>query len=285
MRSIVIKQKVGTDPNFLVIGAQKCATTWLSRNIGQHPDSFVPTVDEIHFFNRRANYQKGIEWYQSQFVGYSGQKAVGEFTPNYLWTSENDREITENNHNYDIPKLVKKHYPDIKLIVSLRNPVKRAISSYYHQIRKKRVHPSSSILDVAHQHGIISMGFYDIHLKKWFEYFDRDSFLILILEEDIIQNCAITLKKLYEFIGVDSNFIPINAGKKVHDRRNDFYTHASYYLPESMAKALDTILPRKLREADLWKITIPESEIEELKQIYARHNEELSSLIQREIKW
>ena len=285
MRSISVRQEKGVKPSFLVIGAQKCATTWLSRNIGQHPDSFVPTIDEIHFFNRQANYQKGIEWYQAQFPGYSGQKAVGEFTPNYLWISEDDREITENNHNYNIPKLVKQHYPDIKLIVSLRNPVKRAISSYHHQIRKRRVHPSSSILDVAHQHGILSMGFYDVHLKKWFEYFDRDSFLILIMEEDIIQNCEATLKKVYEFIGVDSNFVPNNAGKKVHARRNDFYTYASYYLPESVAKVFDKTLPNVVREADLWKIDISESEIEKLKQIYAEHNKELSSLIQREIKW
>ena len=285
MRSITLQQKTRVKPTFLVIGAQKCATTWLSRNIWQHPDCFVPSKDEIHFFNKRANYQKGIEWYQSQFVGYAGQKAVGEFTPNYLWTSENTQEIQENDHNYDIPQLVKQHYPDIKLIVSLRNPVKRAISSYYHQIRKRRVHPSSSILDVAHQHGIVSMGLYDVHLQKWFEHFDPESFLILILEEDIIKNHENTLKRVYQFIGVDSDFQPKNAAQKVHSRRNDFYTYASYYLPQVLAKSLDKILPSIIRELDLWKINISESEIEELKEIYVEHNKNLSSLLNREIKW
>lgn len=285
MGSIALKQKQGVGPTFLVIGAQKCATTWLSRNLGQHPDCFVPIKDEIHFFNKRANYQKGIEWYQSQFVGYAGQKAVGEFTPNYLWTSENTQEIQENDHNYDIPQLVKQHYPDIKLIVSLRNPVKRAISSYYHQIRKRRVHPSSSILDVAHQHGIVSMGFYDVHLQKWFEHFAPQSFLILLLEEDILQNHQNTLRKVYEFIGIDSNFQPNNAGQKVHSRRSDFYTYASYYIPQVLAKSLDKILPSSIQDLDAWKINVSESEIEELKEIYVEHNKNLSSLLNREIKW
>ena len=285
MIGVLSKQKQEVKPTFLVIGAQKCATTWLSRNIGQHPDSFVPIKDEIHFFNRQANYQKGIEWYRAQFTGYSGQKAVGEFTPNYLWTSENTQEIQENNHNRDIAKLVKKHYPDVKLIVSLRNPVKRAISSYYHQIRHKRVHPNTSILDTANHYGIISMGFYDVHLKKWFEYFDPDSFLILILEEDIIKNCDETLKKVYQFIGLDDNFKPKNAKNKVNTRRSDFHTYTSYYIPQPLAKILDKILPSSIRKADCWKINISQSEIEKLEQIYTRHNENLSSLIQREIPW
>ncbi len=36
------RKKQVVEPNFLVIGAQKCATSWLARNIKQHPDTFTP---------------------------------------------------------------------------------------------------------------------------------------------------------------------------------------------------------------------------------------------------
>ena len=51
-------------PNFLIIGAQKGATSWLARCLDQHPDAFVPEW-EVHFFNHR--FSKGLEWYESQF--------------------------------------------------------------------------------------------------------------------------------------------------------------------------------------------------------------------------
>ena len=271
------------EPNFLVIGGQKCATSWLARNIKHHPDTFTPVKDELHFFNKRANYRKGIEFYRSQFIGYCGQKAIGEFTPNYFWTSENAQEIREHDLNYDIPKCVKRYYPNMKLIVSLRNPVHRAISAYYHHIRKRRVNPNSRILDVGDKYGIISMGFYDIHLKKWLEHFEPSSFLILILEEDIAQKPYETLKEVYQFIGIDSSFKPKNAAKKVGTMKSHFYTRASCNIPQLLAKMLYIVLPSNFQEADFWKTKVSDSEVEELRQIYLKHNEQLSSLISRKL--
>jgi len=76
---------VMVDPNFMLIGAQKCGTSWLAAMLRQHPDIFVPEKKELHFFNLKSNYARGIEWYRKQFDGWSGQKLVGDCTPNYLW--------------------------------------------------------------------------------------------------------------------------------------------------------------------------------------------------------
>jgi hypothetical protein len=43
-------------PDFLCIGAQKAGTTWLHRNIVQHPDVWMPPVKEIHYFNRPSSW-------------------------------------------------------------------------------------------------------------------------------------------------------------------------------------------------------------------------------------
>jgi hypothetical protein len=40
-------------PNFIGIGAQKSGTTWLSRNLGLHPEIWIPSVKEVHYFDDR----------------------------------------------------------------------------------------------------------------------------------------------------------------------------------------------------------------------------------------
>jgi hypothetical protein len=39
-------------PDFLGIGAQKAGTTWLYRNLRQHPEIWLPPIKELHYFNR-----------------------------------------------------------------------------------------------------------------------------------------------------------------------------------------------------------------------------------------
>lgn len=45
-----------TLPDFLGIGAQKAGTTWLSDNLRQHPEIWMPLEKEIHYFDRSVSY-------------------------------------------------------------------------------------------------------------------------------------------------------------------------------------------------------------------------------------
>jgi hypothetical protein len=271
------------DPTFVCIGAQKCGTTWLFQNIRQHPDVFVSPKKELHFFNQRNNYSNGIGWYRRQFAGYSGQRAIGERTPNYFWTSTDQREIEESGLNRDIPKLVHSHYPDIKLILCLRNPVDRAVSAYYHHIRMRRISPNSRILDVKDRYGIVSMGFYDVHLSRWLEVFPLDQFLILFYE-DIVRNKEQTLRRVYRFIGVDDSFKPHNIEARYNTRSNHFYMRTNYY-SRRLANVLESVLPSALMNSNLWTIPVYDKEIEQLTRVYPKHNEQLSTLIGRKLPW
>ena len=115
--------------NFIIIGTQKAGTTWLSRRLNEHPEIFLPP-NELHYFDLDQNYKKGLDWYRKQFNDKpKDAKSVGEKTPDYLWTNrphQNKINIAERIHQLD---------PDLKLIIILRNPVKRAISAYNHFLR------------------------------------------------------------------------------------------------------------------------------------------------------
>ena len=270
------------DPNFILIGAQKCGTTWLSKMIKQHPEVFAPSKKELHFFNKSRNYSRGIEWYRSQFAGYNGQKAIGEFTPDYFWTTSDNIEGDESDRNRDIPKLVHKHYPNIKFILSLRDPVQRGISAYYHHIKNCRISPNSNIMKVGHSYGIISMGFYYSHLCEWLKFFKIDQFLILIYEYDIVQNKEETIKRVFRFLELDEHFKPANIETKYNKRYGYLYLYLKNHFPR-LAKIANRIPP--IKRIDFPRIQVKAEEINELSNLYVDENRRLETLIGRRLPW
>ena len=270
-------------PNFLLIGGQRCGTTWLSEMIRQHPDVFAPATKELHFFDKKSNLKKGLQWYREQFAGYQGQKAIGEFTPNYLWVCPVENEIQDGDHYWDIPSLVREHYPRIKLLVSLRDPVQRAISAYYHHMHRRRYAPTRRIMEVGYRYGIISMGFYYAHLTKWFEFFPPEQFLILIYEQDIAQNSEQTTRRVYRFLEVDESFRPTNMDRRYYARYGSLYIYLNYYFPK-LTRFLVRIIPA-VRYVNFPEITVTEAEIEELSKIYVDQNRRLEALLGQSLPW
>lgn len=104
-------------PNFLIVGAARAGTTSLYYYLKQHPDVFMSPKKEIDFFDVDKNFEKGLDWYERYFEGYTGQKAIGEASPLYMYLEK-------------VPKRIAKVIPDVKLIFILRNPVDRAYSHY-----------------------------------------------------------------------------------------------------------------------------------------------------------
>ena len=273
------------DPNCLLIGAQKCGTSWLAHIIRQHPDVCSGKKKELHFFDKKENYNKGIEWYRSQFVNYNGQKVVGEFTPNYFWTTKG---VEGKNDN--IPELVYNLCPDAKLILCLRNPVERAISAFYHFIRTKRIHPDCKFEEVKALFGILDMGYYELHLKEWYQFFPPDKFLILIYEEDIAENKLKTIQKTYEFLDLDTGFTPAKINRKINSRSNHLFLRFNYKYPllGKMFWVFDLFarkfLPKSVNSA-IAEIEVEEATKEYLKAHFEPHNKALEKLLGRNLPW
>lgn len=110
-------------PKFIIIGAQKSATSSLYDFISQHPSINSAQMKEIHYYD--LFFKKGFAWYKSHFPFKQKGYITGEATPNIIWS-------------YASLKMLKKTLPDLKLIISLRDPYERTISHYYHNIRQGR---------------------------------------------------------------------------------------------------------------------------------------------------
>lgn len=274
---------MATSPNFMVIGAQKCGTTWLSEMLRQHPDVFAPEVKELHFFNLRAQLNQGQAAYERNFEGYNGEKAVGEFTPNYLWQCANQQEIDEVGVVPDIARRIHEVYPDLKLIVCLRNPVDRAVSAYFHFVRSREVDPRASIFDVGHTHGIVSMGYYYSQISEWFRYFDRNQFLFVCYEDSIRTNKLDTLTRVFEFLDVDPSFEPTGVDDRFNIRAGSTYLHLNFRAPR-IANSLSRAVPA-VRDWNVPQIEVATHELDLLEGIYREANRGLSDLIGLSLPW
>jgi len=266
-------------PDFIIIGAQKSGTTWLRHHLRQHPDVFVP-VDEAQFFNKRHRYAKGQEWYESFFDAARSSQVIGDKTPDYLWTtSDGAKQHVAGSH-----ERIHDMYPDVKLVVTLRNPVNRAVSALNHFIRRGHVSPLLRIDDLlfgdkqseVEGRGIIERGFYHPQLRAYLDLFDRKQILILILEEDIFQSPRRTLERLYDFIGVD----PSVSEADLDQKQGEHYLSLLglllqyYLLPKDLIKLLDRPLPST-------KLYPSPDAVLRLYDLYEEENEKLFDLLGR----
>lgn len=198
-------------PNFLVIGAQRAGTTWLYRALADHEDVFLPEKKELEYFSYRSGPVAADEaTYRQHFRGAHGIARIGEVTPSYLWAAQAPDHWDHKPDGFEdrIPERVRDTLgPDVKLIVSLRDPVDRAVSAFLLHVRADRVDVDDSILEVGDQGGIVAMGFYHRHLSRWLEVFDPSQILILDFEQ--LQTWpGRTYRQVCAFLGIADDLPP-----------------------------------------------------------------------------
>lgn len=189
-----------TLPTFIGIGAPRAATTWLFRCLVRHPQVFVADVKETNFFDYKTIAGRMAE-YEAHFVGSDGAAAIGEISVRYLnsaWAPERIRRIL----------------PEVRLFVSLRNPIDQVYSHYWH-LRGQNFHqwglagiaPSFEEALERYEEKLLGPALYASHLVRWLRCFDRSQ-LAVIFYDDICTQPARVLRELYEHIGVGSTFVP-----------------------------------------------------------------------------
>lgn len=199
-----------TQPNFMIIGAEKSGTSSLYGYITQHPQVLIPAEKEIHFFT--YNFEKGLDWYQSHFPPIPetlSNIVTGEASTSYIGCHNN------------APQRVQNAYPQVKLIAVLRNPVERAISNYHQLVRlgkEKRTLEEVMTTEMNFLRGVENLdgvqqqywqtergniwnSLYIHFIEKWLNVFPVEQLLILRSEE-LFEQPQKTMEKVFQFLGL-----------------------------------------------------------------------------------
>ncbi len=115
------------EPDFIVIGAMKSATTTLYHHLSTHPKVYMSRLKETQFFSRDHVYAKGMDWYRELFVEARPGQLRGEASTCY------SRQL----RYPDAAPRIARHLPKVKLVYIMRHPVERIYSHYGHVAQKR----------------------------------------------------------------------------------------------------------------------------------------------------
>ncbi|WP_051275575.1 phytanoyl-CoA dioxygenase family protein [Aestuariibacter salexigens] len=192
------------------IGVEKCGTSSLFSMLDSHPLFNTSVNKETFFFSK--HYQEGIESYLNlfklnplQFQGYSV-----DITPSYFRSPETLRRI----QSFEAEK---------KILIMLRDPIKRAYSHYVHDVvhhisSGEKSHNFTKNIPVSFEQLIdrrpdYYLPAYSSLVENAFNVFGRHNVHIIKLE-DLISCTTSTLQQLCLFLGI--NETELDSAKLLH---------------------------------------------------------------------
>ncbi|MFN3650814.1 MAG: sulfotransferase [Armatimonadota bacterium] len=178
-------------PDFLGIGAQKAGTTWLDRNMRAHPDLFLTSPKELHYFD--LHFHESLKEYSRKLRPGLG-KVRGEITPGYSTLTRSR------------VRFIRALMPDLRLLFLMRNPVDRAWSQAMMTLVSKPGRPFESVkeaelLEFFRSPACRLRGNYLRTLRIWESTFPKDQ-LYVGFYEDIKQRPQELLREVFRHVGV-----------------------------------------------------------------------------------
>ena len=263
-------------PTIFIVGAQKAGTTALYSYLCNHPSVYSPGRKELSFFDQNVNYARGLKWYHSFFpfsIGRGARAISFEATPEYMYYP----------HTMERIKL---YCPEARIIILLREPIGRAYSAWnmYRRFAERAVRLSTLRWDFAAatnmmlgqdpfpdfrtsitteinalsseilEPGVVRRGIYAPQVERVFKHFSSGQVLILESKElhDFPEK---TLARVTSFIGIDDT---------------DF---------TALVKSTKTNIGGYSSKE------IPSDAVQQLREFYSPHNEDLFELIGRRFEW
>lgn len=218
-----------TLPNFLYIGPDKAGSSWLHEALIVHPQVYLSPAKDLYFFDRY--HDRGIEWYESQFAGAADDHAVvGEVCQDYLADPR-------------CPSRIAAVIPDAKLMVTVRDPVDRAFSSYLY-MRKHGLGPPTFAKALRSEPELIEHGRYGVQLRRFREFFPSDRLHVAVFD-DLGADPQRYLDDVTDFLGLARmELTPELAGVRLA-------AGAARVVPLARAVRMGADLVRRLDGADL----------------------------------
>ena len=290
-------------PNLFIVGQPKSGTTALHQFLGQHPEIFMSSIKEPHFFcadfhlesDRAYGKQRFFDFrsesaYLQLFARAKNVKVAGESSTNYLYSQVAAEKI----HNFN---------PEAKIMIILREPAKYLYSLHSHYVkfteenepdfltalaleseRKEDRSMSDRVTSPSYLYYQQRVNYYQ-QVKRYCDRFKPEQIKVIIFEEFKSENERV-FREILEFLAVDPSFTPeysaVNVNKEVKFKAVNSLINSP--LVKSISKNLisqefNDFIRDNIVERFLWhqapKATMPE----EIKlQLMERHRPQVAQI-------
>lgn len=227
-------------PDFIVLGAMKCASSTVSRYLELHPDIYMVPGCEPNYFSHDENYAKGSEWYASFFKGRGAAQICGEGSNYYAAGAMYPHSATR----------MARDLPEARLILMVRHPLKRIVSAWV-QNRVDMGDKISPTLEAAVREmpeRFVDQSLYWKNLSRYRAHYPDDRIFIGFME-DLSSDSGAFFSGLCNFLGIQ----PHDPGAALHVNPSTgkrvpagLYTRLNRAAPVHLAKR---ILPKEMTRA------------------------------------
>ncbi len=203
-------------PTCIVIGAMKCGTSALHRQLDRHPHIAMAQQKELNFFFgadtaphgraqdwwRTGQWHRGPEWYAAQHDAAAPVR--GESSPGY----------TDPSHP-EVAVRMRRLVPDVRLLYLVRDPVTRAVSQWRHHTRDgtERRPVQDAVLDPSSQY--LERSRYAERVAPFLQHFAHEQ-LLVVVQERLLTNPRTELRRVYEHVGADPTYWDDALAEPVH---------------------------------------------------------------------
>lgn len=193
-------------PNLFVVGTQKAGTTWLHHQLGKHSEIFMSKTPELNFFSD-PNAFDDEKKHHEYFANFGEGAAVsfrGESTARYFWHTDGGH-FSPRTANPDVPQRIRDTVGgDVLAVISLRNPVERAVAGYWHSFAAGHFDLSTGIFQLPPERGVLDFGFYERHYAHWARVLGPEHLQVL-LYDDIVGNPGRAVSEIVQRLGLDTS--------------------------------------------------------------------------------
>jgi Sulfotransferase domain len=195
--------------HFLVIGAQRCGTTYLHSLLDAHPHVAMarPARPEPKVFLSEELTDRGVEWYDATFFAHAAPgQLLGDKSTSYL-------------EDPAAPARARRMLGEPGVVVVLRDPVERAVSNWrFSTDHGRETRPAAEALEANLEESrswdqatssvspfaYLERGRYADHLVPWLEEFPDTH--VLFLDELLAD--PTTAHRLLEALGAEPSYAP-----------------------------------------------------------------------------
>jgi hypothetical protein len=272
--------------DFLIVGAQKSGSTSLRAFLGEQEKEIFVLNRELHFWNRDGQYQDGagIDAYLENFANAKPNQIKGEKSPSYLVSQE-------------APGRIHKHFPEVKIIAILRNPIDRAYSAYWHGRRVGAIETTTTFgesvrnfkINQGKPYGdLVTAGLYSKQIERYLNFFPLKQLHVISFESTLTQSDD-------ELHGVLKFLLPHSAianqeSQLAFPKRNVARASRFPKLNEAIfkSKLLSYSTKSRISKKSLVDLKVPEMLEDDrkfLQEIYVGENQALQSILGKNFAW
>jgi hypothetical protein len=298
-------------PNLFIVGQPKSGTTALHQFLGQHPEIYMSSIKEPHFFCADFHLESDRAYGRERFFDFRNESAylqlfsrakevkiAGESSTNYLYSQVAAEKI----HNFN---------PDAKIIIILREPAKFLYSLHSHYVkfteenepdfltalaletdRKQEKATSPRVTSPSYLYYSQRVEYYQ-QVKRYCDRFSPKQIKVVIFEEFKLENERV-FREILDFLTVDSSFTPeyeaVNVNKEVKFKAINNLINSP--LAKSISKNLvsqefNEFVRDNIVERFLWhqapKAKMPEEIKVKLMKQYKPEVEKISELLDKDL--